>query len=482
LAASAAKPFLDEDHMSSQKTGGSNPPQAVASGATTSAGRGGLYQHDVAGCLAAAIGDHGLSPAMLAAWLDRLQPELARLKADHAESRLELLRIVDETADIAAALGALDRLSRDAKMIVFFGTGGSGLGGQVLAQLAGWYIPGAPPVDGVKRPRTRFYDNLDGETLEGALSELDIATTRFVVTSKSGGTAETLAQAIAALSAAKGAGLEARIPELFLGISEPAVPGRSNGLRTLFEAHGIPMLDHPTGIGGRFSALTIVGLLPGLARGLDPHAVRVGAKRVVDEMLAARTPADCAPAVGAAVAVALAKERGVHTSVLMPYADRLQKLSEWYVQLWAESLGKNGEGTVPVPATGPLDQHSQLQLFMDGPREIMLTIVRIPTRGVGPRLDPDMTRLAGAGYLAGKTVGDIVDAQAHALPEALVRAGRPVRTIDIPVLGAEAVGAVLMHFMLETILAGRVLGLDPFDQPGVELAKVLTRERLTQGG
>ena len=436
------------------------------------------FTQSTAGCLASAIGRNGLPAAELAGWLAKLEPEMARLKEDHAASRLELLRIVDETADIAAAETALARLSKDARTIVFFGTGGSGLGGQVLAQMAGWNIPGARPIDQLKRPRTRFYDNLDGDTLSGALAELDLATTRFIVTSKSGGTAETLGQAICALSAVKTAGLGTQIPHLFLGVTEPAMPGKANGLRDLFASLQVPMLDHPTGIGGRFSCLTNVGLLPALARGLNAHAIRAGAKSVVEALLAAKSAADFAPAVGAAVATGLAKERGIKTLVFMPYSDRLGKLSEWFVQLWAESLGKGGEGTSPIAATGPLDQHSQLQLFMDGPREHYLTILRLASAGVGPVIDPGMAATAGIAFMGGKTIGDVVNAQAHAVPQALARAGRPVRTIDIPVLDEHAIGALLMHFMIETILAGRVLGLDPFDQPAVELAKVLTKERL----
>jgi glucose-6-phosphate isomerase len=432
------------------------------------------------GCLSGAIGDHGLSATELARWLAKLEPELARLQEDRTLKRLELLTIVDETADIAAATTALDALSHGASTVVFFGTGGSGLGGQVLAQLAGWNIPGARPRDTKKRPRTRFYDNLDGDTLQGTLAELDLASTRFVVTSKSGGTSETLSQAIATLSAVKAAGLADRIPHMFLGVTEPAVPGKANGLRDLFTSLGIPLLDHPTGIGGRFSGLTNVGLLPALARGLDARAIRAGARAVIDDLLAAKTPADFAPAIGAAVSVGLSKDRTVRTLVFMPYCDRLGKLSEWFVQLWAESLGKGGEGTSPIAATGPLDQHSQLQLFMDGPREHYLTILRTKTAGVGPIVDPAMAKIAGIPFIGGKTIGDVVDAQAHALPEALARAGRPVRTFDIPVLDEHAIGALMMHFMLETILAGRLLGLDPFDQPAVELAKILTKERLAR--
>jgi glucose-6-phosphate isomerase len=432
----------------------------------------------VDGCLSGVIGAHGLSPAELSAWLAKLAPDLARLQEDVRSKRLELLGIVDETADVAAARAALDRLSLDARTIVFLGTGGSSLGGQVFAQLAGWNIPGARTLGKGRHPRTRFYDNLDGDTFAGALSELDLATTRFVVTSKSGGTAETLAQAIAALSAVKAAGLTDRIPELFLGLTEPDVPGRTNGLRDLCGALRIPVLDHPTGIGGRFSCLTTVGLLPAMSRGLDAGRIRAGAKSVVNALMAASTPAQFAPALGAAVAVGLNKDRGVRTLVFMPYCDRLGRLSDWFVQLWAESLGKGGEGTSPVAATGPLDQHSQLQLFMDGPREHYLTVLRTPTAGLGPVLDPGLAAIAGAAYLGGKTIGDIVSAQSHAVPEALAKVGRPVRTFDVPVLNEETIGALVMHFMLETILAGRMLGLDPFDQPGVELAKVLTRQRL----
>jgi len=442
---------------------------------------GSNFQHDISGCLETEIGEHGLALSTYAAWLSRIEPHVAALKDDYRNNSLALLRIVEDTADIDAAEAALARLSIGAKTLVFFGTGGSSLGGQTLAQIAGWKIPGVATEGQQSRPRTRFYDNLDGETLAGVLNTLDLAETRFIVTSKSGGTAETLAQAIATLSAVKAAGLESEIPKLFLGITEPKQTGKANGLRTLFAKFNIPMLEHHTGIGGRFSCLTNVGLMPAIARGLDVRAIRAGAKSVVDALLASKSAGDFTPAVGAATAVALSKEKGIKTLVMMPYADRLGRLAAWFVQLWAESLGKGGEGTSPIGALGPLDQHSQLQLFMDGPREHYLTIIRVASQGVGPKIDSGLAKLAGVDMLGGHTIGDIVDAQAHAVPEALARAGRPVRTIDLAKLDEKTLGALLMHFMIETILAGRLLGLDPFDQPAVELAKVLTRERLAKG-
>jgi len=436
------------------------------------------YTHSIAGCLSGAIGQHGLTEAELKVWLDRLVPAVEALKDDYRSRRLPLLRIAEETTDLEAAEAALARLSEGADAIVFFGIGGSSLGGQTLAQLGGWNIPGMADEAQKKRPRTRFYDNLDPATLQATLASFDLESARFIVTSKSGGTPETLVQALAAIAAVKAAGLEKEIPRLFLGITEPKAAGKTNGLRTLFEAHGIPLLDHHPGIGGRFSALTNVGLIPALARGLDARAVRAGARDVVGALMAAAAPWDFAPAVGAAVTVALARERGIRTHVMMPYSDRLGRFSHWFAQLWAESLGKGGQGTAPIACLGPVDQHSQLQLFMDGPREHLITVVRAPTAGLGPRISTELARAAGLDYLAGRTAGDLVAAQAEAVPTALARAGRPVRTFDLARLDEKSVGALMMHCMLETILAARLMEIDPFDQPAVELAKVITRERV----
>ena len=438
-----------------------------------------LLTQSVAGCLDAAIGSGGLPPARLAEWGRRLEPALAGMRRAHAEHTLPHLLVPSSTADIAAAEAAMAVLAEGARTIVFLGTGGSSLGGQALAQLNGWNLPGGADEGQRGRPRTRFYDNLDATTLGRALAGLDLPSTRFVITSKSGGTPETLAQAVAALAAVRAAGLADRIPRHFLALADPPKDGRLSGLRRLAADLAIPVLDHDPGIGGRFSVLTNVGLLPAIARGLDVRALRGGAQAVVTALLSAGAPETFPPAVGAALAVALQRERGIKVSVMMPYADRLGRFGDWYVQLWAESLGKGGEGSTPLACLGPLDQHSQLQLFMDGPREHLLTVVRAPSAGIGPVLDGDLCRRAGIDFMADRTLGDLVAAQAEAVPEALGKAGRPVRLIDLDRLDEAAFGALLMHMMLETILAGSLLGVDPFDQPAVELAKVLTRERLS---
>ena len=376
----------------------------------------------VHGCLEASIGALGLPQASLDVNLATLEPRLAALRKAYAKSTLPILRVPEWRDDIAAARDALHKLTQGARTLVFFGTGGSSLGGQTLAQLGGWGIPGDDKHGSESRPRTRFYDNLDARTLELSLAGLDLKTSRFVVISKSGGTPETLVQVTSAIDAVRQAGLAERIPELFLAVTEPATKGAKNGLRALCEAFSIPTLDHDPNIGGRFSGLTNVGLLPALARGLDAMALREGAQSVITSMLNAKSAGQFAPAIGAGVAVGLAKERGVRANVMLPYSDRLSRFAAWYVQLWGESLGKDGEGTTPVAALGPVDQHSQLQLYLDGAPQHFITVIREQCEGVGPRIAPDLAKAAGADYLAGHAAGDLVAAQQRAIPEALIAA------------------------------------------------------------
>ena len=424
------------------------------------------------------IGQEGIADTALSDALARTGPALDWLRARHADGALPLLRLPAEQDDLAAVKRAADRLSRDASDIVLLGTGGSSLGGQTLAQLAGHAIPGVsalrPP------PRIHFMDNLDPDSYTQLLEHLPLATTRFVAISKSGGTGETLMQTIGALTVCKQAGLSARIPEIFFGITEPARGGKRNGLRDLLASHAVEMLEHHTGVGGRFSALTNVGLLPAAILGLDIGAIRAGAAQALAPVLASARPEDVPAALGAALSVALAETRAKTISVVMAYADRLERMTRWYVQLWAESLGKHGKGTTPLGALGPVDQHSQLQLFIAGPRDKLFTVITTECAGRGLRIDQDLAALADARELGGKTIGDLVAAQGRATADTLARNGCPVRTIHMERIDERSMGALLMHFMLETIIAAHLIGVDAFDQPAVEEGKVLAKRYLAE--
>ena len=422
------------------------------------------------------IGPHGVAEKALNDALGRAEGALEVLRARHADGSLPLLWLPKTHDDLVPIRDTARRLAENATDVVLLGTGGSSLGGQTLAQLAGHAVPGVGALRAA--PRLHFMDNLDPETYGALLGKLPHTTTRFVAISKSGGTAETLMQTIAALTAVKAEGLETRIPDIFLGLTEKAKPGKTNGLRELLAAHHVPILDHHTGIGGRFSVLSNVGLLPAAMLDLDIAAVREGAGLALAPVLAKKPAAQVPAALGAALAVALAESKGKSISVLMAYADRLERFTHWYVQLWAESLGKNGKGTTPVAALGPVDQHSQVQLFIGGPRDKLFTVVTVAGTGRGPRMDAELAKLAGEPAFGGKTIGDLVAAEGRATAETLVKNGCPVRTIHLPQLNEETLGELLMHFMLETIIAAHLLGVDAFDQPAVEEGKVLAKKYL----
>ncbi len=431
-------------------------------------------QQSIDGALEKNVGAHGVAEGTLSAMLARAEGALDAVRALYADGSLPLLRLPERSDDLPGIRDAAAKLADGASNIVILGTGGSSLGGQTLAQLADYHVPGIGALH--TGPRLHFIDNLDPLSFDAMLAKLPLATTRFVAISKSGGTAETLMQTIAALTAVKKAGLDPR--NAFLGLSEPARAGKRNGLRDLLTKFQVPMLDHDPKVGGRFSVLSNVGLLPAAALGLDIAAVRKGAAAALAPVLAKKAPAEVPAALGAALGVALAESKGKSISALMAYSDRLERLTHWYVQLWAESLGKDGKGTTPLGALGPVDQHSQVQLFIAGPRDKLFNVITVGAAGLGPRMDGELAKLAGEPDFAGKTIGDLVAAEGRATAETLANNGCPVRSFHIAKLDEENLGELLMHFMLETIIAAHLLGIDAFDQPAVEEGKVLAKKYL----
>jgi glucose-6-phosphate isomerase len=259
-------------------------------------------------------------------------------------------------------------------------------------------------------------------------------------------------------------------------ISEPG----DNPLRGLAARFGLPALDHDPEVGGRYSVLSLVGLLPARVAGVDIKAVRAGAARVVAALLVAKDPEGFPPAVGAAVATALERERRFAATVIMPYVDRLAAFGLWFRQLWAESLGKEGKGTIPVRALGAVDQHSQLQLYLDGPADKLFTLVVAAQQGKGHHVAADLAKDDRLAYLAGRTMGDLLAAEQRATYDTLAAAGRPVRVIALDEVNEHALGALLMHYMMEVMIAAELMGVNPFDQPAVEDGKRRARAYLSE--
>jgi len=420
------------------------------------------YRHDIAGCLAEAVGNRGLTAAELESALERAAAALARLAALARAGTAPFLALPAKRDD----LKALKRLAaefRRFKDVIVLGTGGSSLGGQTLAALA-------KPRQG---PRLHFMDNIDPASFKDLFGTLKPAKTGLIAISKSGGTAETLTQFFACLDWLGSANAKRAVV-----ITEP---GR-NPLRRLAASRKLRALDHDPGLGGRFSVLSNVGLLPALIAGLDAAAFREGAAEALAQAFVANDARLSPPALGAAVSVALAERRGIAATVMMPYADRLAPFGLWFRQLWAESLGKDGKGTTPIRALGTVDQHSQLQLYLGGPSDKMFTLIMLAQAGQGPSLPMSLSTNKELSYLAGKRMGDLLEAEQRATAATLIRNGRPTRIFNLARLDEKSLGALLMHFMLETVIAADLLGVNAFDQPAVEEGKRLARQHLGEIG
>lgn len=435
------------------------------------------YRQSIDNCFADRIGEQGLSREKFKAALSEANAALGWLREAHDSGALPLLRLPARTDDLARIDEVAEQILNNTTDIVVFGIGGSALGAQALAQLTGW----GTQAHKQKGVHVHIPDNLDATTMEAVLGNLDLRTTRFLVVSKSGGTVEPAIQTLAAMSALEKAGGGKYMKHHFAVLTEPAKNGKPNPMRALAEANGFPTLDHDPGVGGRYAVLSNVGLLPARLMGLDMKAIRHGAAAVLKPILDGASAEDSAPAAGAALQVAMMREKGIAMSVVAAYADRLDRFLAWYCQLWAESLGKDGKGTTPVRALGPVDQHSQLQLWLAGPKDKLFTMFLTDTKGKGPEALAGIAAKTDFAFLGGHKVGDLVDAEQRATADTLARNGRPVRQFSLPSLDERTLGALFMHFMLETIIAGRMLGVDPFDQPAVEEGKILAKSYLAEG-
>lgn len=380
-------------------------------------------------------------------------PDTAPLSAVFRDSPLPVWHLPQRTDDLAQIKYIAQQIRASSDALVVCGTGGSSLGGQALCALSQNDFP------------IYFLDNMDPFTLERFIAMRDMKRLHALFISKSGSTVETLAQSAILIEAMQQAG--ANLSQQCHVITEP----NSRPLRDLAEHFSIPVLDHDPHIGGRYSVLSVVGLLPAAVAGVDIAAVRAGAQEVMGQVL---DDEQAAPLVGARWSVSLMKSHPI--AVWMPYVDRLNLFGAWMQQLWAESLGKNGQGSTPVRAVGAVDQHSQLQLYLDGPKDKSFSFITLPYDGVG-------TQIASHGHpalaaLEGRTSGDVMAALQYGTLETFKRHALPMRELALKQLDARTLGALLMHGMIETVAAATLLNVNPFDQPAVEEGKVLARQHL----
>ncbi len=428
---------------------------------------------------------HGLPDSALA----DLEARFPALLADIAERRTAGeygFEALGDQPDLVARINqfAAGQAGRWRHLLIL-GTGGSALGTRALVgalRPPAWNEWDAARRDGL--PTVTVLENIDPHTVLAALDRLDPRHTLVNVISKSGGTAETLAQYLIVRRWLEQAVGVDQVGDHLVITTDPA----AGPLRAIAERDGITSFEVPPPVGGRFSVLTAVGLVPAALVGIDIAELVAGAGDAVRQSRTERL-ADNPAALWSGLQWQAQHTRAANIHVLMPYSDQLRDLGEWFRQLWAESLGKRVDrdgnevwrGATPLLATGATDQHSQVQLFVEGPFDKTITFVRIRDTVGLLEIPGEGRREKGEdpfSHLHGRKLGELLDIEFQATREALRQAGRMSCTIELDEISPRSIGHLLMFFQLATGFAGAWYGVNPFDQPGVELGKRLTLEAL----
>ena len=423
-------------------------------------------------------GEHGLPRPRLQDLVHRFPTVLGEVKSRRRAGEYGFYALAEQSETVTAIRRFAEGVGQAYDHVLVLGIGGSALGTKALVNAL--RPPAWNELDDEARefyPRITVLENVDPTSVAAALRRIDPRRVFVNVISKSGGTAETLAQYLVVRSWLDGAlGPDAAVRHLAFTTDPSRGP-----LRALAGREGIAALEVPEGVGGRYSVLSAVGLLPAALVGIDIQGLCAGARRALekaDHEPLLRNP----PALLGALLWAADAWLGARIHVLMPYSDRLREFAAWYAQLWAESLGKKTDrrggvihaGPTPVGAIGATDQHSQMQLFMEGPFDKVVTFLRLDHPGEDVTIPQRSGLPEDLAYLQGHTLGELLKAEQEATSAALARMGRMSLTLALPALTAETMGELVMFFQLATGFAGVWYGVNPFDQPGVELGKRLT--------
>jgi glucose-6-phosphate isomerase len=432
---------------------------------------------DLNGLMAAAVGRDGLAPEDLQA----LETELHRVREDIAARRtagnLAFADLPRRREDAKHTVEAAAGLRDDFDTLVVLGIGGSALGPRAL---------GAALADEAVGLRVIVVDTIDPESFGSLLGQLDLKRTLFNVISKSGETAETMAQFLIVRDRLLRELGAVDYKRHLIVTTDP----KQGAMRQIVNDEGFRDLPVPAGVGGRFSVLTPVGLLAAAAAGIDVEELLAGAAHVEEQARAAESPlADPALALAGCL-WALSTHRQKSIVVMMAYCERLVATADWFSQLWAESLGKAVDvegrtvewGQTPVRALGAADQHSQLQLYVEGPRDKVVLFLRVEDHGAAVDIPTTYQDLASVGYLGGHSLGELLNAEQRATELALVKRGRPSATVTFPSLTPFALGQVLFMLEMATVATGALARIDPFGQPGVEEGKRLTYGLMGRAG
>ncbi|MCL2147008.1 MAG: glucose-6-phosphate isomerase [Synergistaceae bacterium] len=397
---------------------------------------------------------------------------------ENAARRSEGFGWINLPSERVDEIRALSRWLATRDSIVQIGIGGSALGNLMLnnALLPPYW--NELPEKTRNAPRFFMSDNVDPVDNRAIWNLLNPDSTAFIVVSKSGATAETMANFLFFWERLRDKIGESAARERVIVITD-----KDKGiLRPFVDEIGCKSLVLPEDVGGRFSVLTSVGLLSGWALGMDCDSILKGAG-AMDKQIASAGEVLNNPAWIMSGLSFLHSKKSRNMSVLMPYVDCLERFCEWYAQLWGESVGKNGKGTTPIRALGAIDQHSQVQLYTEGPDDKLFTIITVGNYSTDITIPvAPQKSLEKLSYLFGKSMNNLRNSEALSTAAALVKAKRPVLLLEIPKLDAYRLGALIQYYEYVTGMMGWLLEIDPFNQPGVEQGKNYTYGLMGRAG
>ena len=368
--------------------------------------------------------------------------------------------------------------------ILVLGIGGSALGGMAVCEaLLKPYWNLLTPEQRNKLPRIFFLDNIDPDQINGLFDVLDLKKTLVNVITKSGSTAETMSQFMIVKDR-----LEQELGDNYRRHIVATTDRNSGILRQISNEEGYKTFVVPDDVGGRFSVFSAVGLLPFAMVGIDIDALMQGIKDM-DLALKNTDIRHNIAAQNALIHYLMDTRKGKNLSVMMPYSTRLKYVSDWFVQLWAESLGKEKDldgnkvniGPTPIKALGATDQHSQIQLYNEGPNNKIINFIRVKEFDTTVEI-PKIFEFTGIGYLGGKTINELINAEADSTKVALVDYQRPNVTITLDRVDPYHIGQLLYLFEVQTAIAGELYNINTFNQPGVEQAKNYTYALMGRAG
>ena len=418
------------------------------------------------------VGPEGVHREELAAQSDRIgrvHEQVQSRCVGGLDAEFACLNLAHNMPAMLAEIRQMATALRAYRDVVLVGIGGSSLGTKAIGQA----VTGTTAND---TPNLHYVENVDPYSLERLLTRLDPASTAVLCISKSGGTIETVVQYLILRDwLTRRVGRDAARRQQWV-ITDP----EQGWLRELAVRENLPSLPVPARVGGRYSVLSPVGLLPLAVLGVDIEALLRGAADNAARCLTADLAANPALEI-AALSVLLDTQRGKRIAVMMPYINRLRLFVDWYCQLWAESLGKwdrslpgsTPAGTLPVRAMGAVDQHSQLQFYLESRHDKFFTFIELAAWEHDLPVPLDATDARHFPYLEGKSMIDIIGAEFRATRQVITDAGHPNMTIRLPVLNAYVLGQLIDLYQRTTVYAGLLYGINPLDQPSVEKGKRL---------